>query len=287
VQAIADRAVQAYGRLDTWVHAASVLMVSPFDKTTPEEFRQVVQVNLVGQAYGAMAALPYLRQEGRGALIMVSSIEAHRAFPLQSAYSASKHGVRGLVKALRIELQKDGGDISLTEIIPAATNTPLFNKALTKLGVEPGVPPPVYKPETAADAIMYAAEHPVPEIVVGAAGFLLVQLERWASGQLDTLLKWFGFRFQRSTREKSDTAPHNLFRPISGYDRVEGDYSGPTFPSLYTWLVTHKSVRQIAVSSLVLGLTAWIGFRTLRGVDGMGMQSRQPRWRRRGRRLRT
>jgi hypothetical protein len=85
VQAVADRAVRAYGQLDTWVHMAGVLLVAGFDDTTPEEFARVLQVNLLGQVHGAKAALPHLRREG-GAFISMSSMGSQRGIPLQSAY---------------------------------------------------------------------------------------------------------------------------------------------------------------------------------------------------------
>jgi NAD(P)-dependent dehydrogenase (short-subunit alcohol dehydrogenase family) len=88
VKAVADRAVEEYGRLDTWVHLAAVGLFSTFDETTPEEFARVIDVNLMGQVYGAMAALPHLKREGRGALIHISSVEAKRSFPFHSAYGA-------------------------------------------------------------------------------------------------------------------------------------------------------------------------------------------------------
>ncbi len=133
VKAVADGAVAAYGRLDTWVHCAAVIVIGEFEKTTPEEFKRVVEVDLVGQAYGAMAALPYLKREGRGALIHISSIEAKRAFPLHSAYTAAKHGVHGMLESLRVELAHEGTPISITEIMPATINTPLFTKAKNKM----------------------------------------------------------------------------------------------------------------------------------------------------------
>jgi NAD(P)-dependent dehydrogenase (short-subunit alcohol dehydrogenase family) len=95
VKAIADRALTEYGRLDTWVHAAATGIIAPFEKITPEEFQQLIDINLMGQVYGAMAALPHLKREGRGALIHISSMEGRRALPLQSPYSAAKHGVEG------------------------------------------------------------------------------------------------------------------------------------------------------------------------------------------------
>ena len=66
VKAVADRAVEEYGRLDSWVHLAAVGLFATFEQTTPEEFARVIDVNLMGQVYGAMAALPHLKREGVG-----------------------------------------------------------------------------------------------------------------------------------------------------------------------------------------------------------------------------
>src|SRR5215211_5301452 len=92
---VADTTAERYGRLDTWVHLAAISIFAPFEKTTPAEFRRAIEIDLVGQAYGAMAALPHLKREGRGALVHVTSVVARRAVPLQSAYCAAKHGVDG------------------------------------------------------------------------------------------------------------------------------------------------------------------------------------------------
>src|SRR3712207_289675 len=97
VKAVADRTVEQYGRLDTWVHLAAVGLFATFEQTTPEEFERVIDVNLMGQVYGAMAGLPHLKREGRGALLHISSVEAKRSFPFHSAYGASKHGIDGFL----------------------------------------------------------------------------------------------------------------------------------------------------------------------------------------------
>jgi NAD(P)-dependent dehydrogenase (short-subunit alcohol dehydrogenase family) len=129
VKAVADRAVEEYGRLDTWVHLAAVLLVASFENTTPEEFARLIDVNLMGQVYGAMAALPHIKREGGGALIHVSSMGAKRSIPLQSAYCASKHGIDGFLEALRVELKHEGWPISVTQMMPGTINTPFFDKA--------------------------------------------------------------------------------------------------------------------------------------------------------------
>jgi NAD(P)-dependent dehydrogenase (short-subunit alcohol dehydrogenase family) len=97
VKNIVDRTVEHYGRLDTWVHAAGTAIIAPFEQVTPEEFKRVIEVNLMGSVYGAMVAMPHLRQTGRGAFIAISSVEARRSMPLQTAYSASKHGMEGFL----------------------------------------------------------------------------------------------------------------------------------------------------------------------------------------------
>jgi NAD(P)-dependent dehydrogenase (short-subunit alcohol dehydrogenase family) len=169
VKAVADRAVEEYGRLDTWVHLAAVGLFATFEQTTPEEFARVIDVNLMGQVYGAMAALPHLKREGRGALIHISSVEAKRSFPFHSAYGASKHGIDGFLEALRVELKHEGWPISVTQVMPGTINTPFFDQGRTKLGVKPVGIPPIYEPETVANIILYAAEHPARDLVSGGA----------------------------------------------------------------------------------------------------------------------
>ena len=79
----------------------------------------------------------------------------------QSAYAASKHGMKSFLEALHLELQHEDVPISVTEVMPSSINTPFFNKARTKLGVKPQGMPPIYQPSIVTDAILYAAEHPI------------------------------------------------------------------------------------------------------------------------------
>jgi NAD(P)-dependent dehydrogenase (short-subunit alcohol dehydrogenase family) len=145
---------------------AGVLLVAGFDDTSPEEFARVLQVNLLGQVHGAKAALPHLRRDG-GAFISMSSTGSQRGIPLQTAYCSSKHGIDGLLEVLRVELQRDGVPVSVTQIMPGTINTPLFDNARTKTGFKPIAPPPAYPARVVADAIVHAAQYPVRDLVVG------------------------------------------------------------------------------------------------------------------------
>jgi NAD(P)-dependent dehydrogenase (short-subunit alcohol dehydrogenase family) len=258
VQDAAAAAALAYGRIDTWVHLAAVSIYAPFEQITPEEFEQVIRVNLVGAAYGAMVALPYLRQAGGGALIEVSSVEAMVALPFQAAYAASKHGMHGMLKAMRLELAHANAPISITEIMPASINTPFYDKARTKLGVKPVGVPPLYEPEVVADAILYAAENPVREVVVGGAGKALILSERLSPELTDWILSQIAFAGQLTDEPKSAAAPDNLERHLPGFDRSRGTFEQIAFDrSAYTWLKTHPEIRT------ALGLAAAAGLAVL------------------------
>ncbi len=257
VKAVADRAVEQYGRLDTWVHLAAVLLVASFEDTDPEEFERVVDVNLMGQVYGAMVALPHLKREGRGALIHISSMGAKRSIPLQSAYCASKHGIDGFLEALRVELRHEGLPVSVTQVMPATINTPLFDKARTKLGVRPVAPPPIYQPTIVADAILHAAENPARDLVVGGAAKAVILSQVVSPRLLDAALERFGFEVHYTREPKSEDAPDNLFEPLEGQNKIEGSFSDRAHPrSLYNWLELRPVAKRVAVLGAALGAFA-------------------------------
>ncbi|MBW4617776.1 MAG: SDR family oxidoreductase [Cyanosarcina radialis HA8281-LM2] len=256
VKDIARQTVATYGRLDTWVHAAAISVFATFERTTPEEFKRVVDVTFMGQVYGAMAALPYLRQEGRGALIHVSSMEGRRALPLQSAYASAKHGIEGFLESLRVELQHEKIPISVTSIKPAVINTPFYNKGLTKLGVKPTGIPPYYQPSLVADAIVHAAEHPTRDFIVGDIGRLLDVLQRLSPGLLDVFLSSVGLPLQKTDEPKSEDAPNNLYHPVPDYDRTLGDFSHLTIPSITDSIARHPLLKWGTAAGAVLGATA-------------------------------
>src|SRR5205823_2795005 len=129
------------------------------------------------------------------------------------------------VEALRVELRHEGAPVSVTQILPASVNTPLFNKARNKLDRKPTGAPPLYQPGVVADAILYAATHPVRELVVGGAGKQIIQTQRLAPGLLDAALARFGFRLQQTDEPELPDDPNNLYGPLPEYDRVEGDFS--------------------------------------------------------------
>ena len=255
---VAQRAMTEYGALDSWVHAAAVLLVAPFEQTTPEEFQRVIDVNLMGQVHGAMAALPYLKQRG-GALIHISSMGAKRGVPLQTAYCSSKHGLDGFVETLRTEVRRADLPISITSVMPATINTPLFDQARTKIGVKPVAPPPIYQPDVVVEAVLYAAQHPVRDLVVGGSAKVLIVGEKIAPRLIDSLMVRFGFEAHDTGEPKPADAPDNLFAPLDAYDTARNGFDRSAWPrSLYTSLQRQPLVSRIPLAAEALAVAGFV-----------------------------
>jgi NAD(P)-dependent dehydrogenase (short-subunit alcohol dehydrogenase family) len=220
VVAVAEAAVAEHGRMDTWAHVAGIGAYGRFEDMEPDELRRVMEVDLLGPMWGARAALPHLRRSG-GAYVVVSSELAKRSFPLASAYSAAKHGVNGFVEALRLEVERDGDGVTVTQIMPEAVATPFFDHARTRLGVRPAGPPPVTTPETVADKIQHAAEHGGRDVPVGAGARAQLALQRVSPRVMDAFSRATAFRLQRSEEPKA-AGDDALAEAPSGDARTEG-----------------------------------------------------------------
>lgn len=251
MERLAERAVAAYGRIDTWVHSAGVGLWAEFKDTTPEEWERVIDVNLNGVAHAARAALPHLRETG-GALIVISSSEGPVALPFQAAYGASKAGVHALLRSLRVELRREGAGVRVTEIMPSGINTPIFSQARTKLGVKPKPPGLMYEPNVVVDAILFAAEHPARRLAVGSPARVVQWGQALSAPLMDRAILALGTRTQRTDEAKPPDAPTNLFEPIDAEQRTRGDFGEISRSwSGYTWLQLHPRVKGLLGAALI------------------------------------
>src|SRR3954447_10634076 len=217
VQALAAAAVQRFGRIDTWVNDAAISAYGTVEQMEVDEIQRIVQVNLMGQVHGMKAALAQMREQGgKGTIINVASALAERAVPLQAAYCATKHGIKGFTEALRVELEHEHSGITITLVLPSSINTPLFAHARSKLGVKPMPIPPIYEPRVVAEALVFACVHPRREIVVGGAGKALVLGERLSASLLDRYMLFRGQMFNKQKTTQPDDGQDNLFQPSRG-----------------------------------------------------------------------
>jgi NAD(P)-dependent dehydrogenase (short-subunit alcohol dehydrogenase family) len=255
VYALADRAEQHYGRIDTWVNNAAVAVWGRVEDTTDAEFDRVTRVNFLGQVYGVHAALPALRRAGGGVIIGVSSAEALRAVPMHAAYTASKWALRGFYDSLRMELAESKDAIAVTTILPAGIATPFFEHARSKVGAMPSPPPPTYAPEVVAEAIVRASIKPTREVPVGGAtvGFLLGQ--RLSPAVTDTVMSLTSFARGVQTADRVDNGTDNLDAPLAGPGRSRGSFPDPVLESsAFTRFIGHRRRPGEVVGTVVHGL---------------------------------
>lgn len=129
VDALARTAVEAFGGIDTWVNCAAVSLYGRVADLEVAEIDRVLDVILRGEIYGMKAALGVMQPADTGTIINVASALGVRSVPLQSAYCAAKHGVRGFAQALRMELEHDRVPVAVCTLLPSSINTPLFTHA--------------------------------------------------------------------------------------------------------------------------------------------------------------
>jgi short-subunit dehydrogenase len=212
LQQAAQTAIGRYGGFDTWVNGAAVSIYGKILEVALEDQRRLFDTNYWGVVHGSRIAAGHLRNRG-GALINIGSVLADRAIPIQGVYSAAKHAVKGFTEALRMELEADRLPISVTLIKPSAIDTPYMRHAKNYLDVQPKNPPPVYAPELVADAILYAAEHPVRDIVIGGGGRLISALGMLFPRLTDYGMRWTMPYFQRTKAPARPREENNLYRP--------------------------------------------------------------------------
>jgi short-subunit dehydrogenase len=253
VERLAREAVNRFGRIDTWLNNAAASAYATVEQMTVEEIERQIQVILVSQLYGMKAALPHLKRQGQGTIINNASGLAKRSVPLQAAYCAAKHGIKGFTESLRLELEHEKSGVSVTLLMPSSVNTPFFGHARSKLGVKPMPIPPAYEPKVVAEAILFAAEHPRREIVVGGAGKMLDAMERISPLLLDRLMLARGTMFEMQKTDRPDDGRDNLFAPISETGSTTGEFGQSSkSTSLYTRHLEQHPNRKRAL----LGLAA-------------------------------
>src|SRR3954468_13820959 len=168
VEAAADRVEREVGPIDVWVNNAFAGIFSRFMDVTPEEYERVTQVTYLGQVNGTRAALKRMLPRNKGKIVLVGSALAYRGIPLQSAYCGAKHAIQGFVDSLRCELLHEGTKVRVCMVQMPALNTPQFRWVKSRLPNKAQPVPPIFQPEVAADAIVFAATHKRRELYVGA-----------------------------------------------------------------------------------------------------------------------
>jgi len=260
VDAAAAKVEAGFGPIDVWVNVAFSSVFAPFVEVEPEEFRRVTEVTYLGYVYGTRAALSRMLPRDRGTIVQVGSALAYRGIPLQSAYCGAKHAIQGFHESLRCELLHTRSGVHATMVQLPAVNTPQFTWLRSRLRRHAQPVPPIYQPEVAAAAVVYAADHPRRrEYWVGGSTVATLLANAIAPGLLDRYLAWTGYRSQQTGQPHDPRASGNLWRPADDVDGQDfgahGEFDASANPrSWQLWASQHHGVLAGGVGALVLGM---------------------------------
>jgi len=213
VDAAAERIESELGPIDVWINNAMATILAPLSEIGPEEFRRSTEVTYLGSVWGTMVALRRMRPRDRGTIVQVGSALAYRGIPLQAPYCGAKHALQGFLESLRAELLHEGANIHVTMVQLPALNTPQFTWARTRMPREPQPVPPIFQPEVAAKAIVWAARNPRRELMVGWPTVKAILGNAVAPGLADRYLARSGYDAQQTDRSVSPDRRDNLFEP--------------------------------------------------------------------------
>jgi len=256
VDQAAEDVEQSLGPIDVWVNDAMVSVFAPISRTTPEEFRRVTEVTYLGFVHGTLAALRRMRSRNRGVIVQVGSALAYRAIPLQAAYCAAKHAVQGFTESLRTELIHEGSRVHVTTVHLPAVNTPQFEWSRAKLPRQPQPVPPIFQPEVAADAIVFASQHRRREIWLGWPVVKAIVGGQLVPAYADKYLAEHAYDSQQTDEPVQSDRRDNLYGPLPGDYGAHGTFDSRSRPfSIQFWLNKHRNALLLG-TGLVLGAAA-------------------------------
>ena len=253
VEAAAGEVEERFGPIDVWVNNAMVSVFSPVKEMTAEEFRRVTEVTYLGTVYGTLAALKRMLPRNRGSIVQVGSALAYRGIPLQSAYCGSKHAIQGFTESLRSELIHDRSDVQLTMVQMPALNTPQFGWVRSRLPRKPQPVPPIFQPEVAAEAIVWAAQHRRNELWVGWPAVKAIVGNKLIPRELDYYLARTGYDSQQTDEPVDQDRKDNLWEPLPGDHGAHGSFDSRAHRRSYQWWAnTHRGVVALAGTALAM-----------------------------------
>jgi short-subunit dehydrogenase len=256
VESAADMAERELGPIDIWINCAMATIFAPLHMISAEEYRRATEVTYLGFVYGTMAALKRMRPRNRGTIVQVGSALAYRSIPLQSPYCGAKHAILGFTASLRSELMHEGSGVHVTMVQMPALNTPQFDWARNKMPRRPQPVPPIFQPELAAEAIIFAAYARRREVYVGGPTAKAIIANKIVPGLLDRYLGAVGYRKQMAREMADPQQPDNLFAPVPGDRGAHGRFdSRATMRSAEFAAVRHRGLL-VAGGLAIAGIAA-------------------------------
>ncbi|MBV9252983.1 MAG: SDR family oxidoreductase [Actinobacteria bacterium] len=226
----AEEVERELGPIDVWVNNAMTSVFAPVHELSADEVRRVTEVTYLGAVNGTLAALARMRPRDAGTIVQVGSALAYRAIPLQAAYCGAKHAMKGFTESLRCELLHEHSGVRVSMVQMPALNTPQFDWVRSRLPRQPQPVPPIYQPEVAAQAVLYAAEHAPKELWVGGSTVATILGNRVIPRLLDRYLARTGFDSQQTDQPVAPDRQDNLCAPVAGDHGSHGRFDQRSHP---------------------------------------------------------
>lgn len=259
VEAAAQRVEDELGPIDVWVNNAMTTVFSRVADITPHEFRRVTEVTYLGSVHGTMAALRRMRARDRGTVVQVGSALAYRGIPLQAAYCGAKHALRGFYDSLRAELVADGSGVRVVEVHMPGLNTPQFRLSRSHMPRRAQPVAPIYQPEVAARAVVYASRHPQRRTLwVGAPTVGTILGGTLAPRLMDQFLGRTNLEAQQTDEPEPAARPDYLDGPVPGDHGAHGPFDDVAVGRSPALAVSMHRPRVLAgAAATALLATAW------------------------------
>ena len=155
--------IEEHGRIDAVINNAGIDYTKSIEELSYDEWRSVIEVNLTGPFIVTKAVYPYMKKQGSGHIINITSTACKRAWPNASAYHASKWGLTGLSHAIHSEARKD--KIKITALVAGGMQTPFLLDRFPDIDTNL-----LQNPENVAESIRYVLCQPgesvIPELMV-------------------------------------------------------------------------------------------------------------------------
>lgn len=221
VLALAERAIQEFGRIDVWINNVGTGAVGRFEEVPIHAHRRVIEANLLGHMYGSHAVLPHFRRQRRGVLINMISVGGWAATPYAASYVASKFGLRGFSESLRAEVADVPG-VAICEVYPTFVDTPGVRHGANYSGRRLRPAPPMLDPREVATAMVALSRRPRRSTLLGSVA--------WPARVAHTLAPDLSARVTRRIMDTAFKAAKpapitdgNLYAPSTGHG-IDGGY---------------------------------------------------------------
>jgi NAD(P)-dependent dehydrogenase (short-subunit alcohol dehydrogenase family) len=263
VERVATDVEDSLGPIDIWVNNAMATIFAPFAEITPDEYKRATETTYLGYVWGTMAALRRMLPRDRGVIVQVGSGLAYRAIPLQAPYCGAKHAIRGFTESVRCELLHNDSHVHLTIVQLPALNTPQFDWGRSRMPRKPQPVPPIYQPEVAAEAIVWAAQARRREVYVGGSTVITILGDKFAATLGDRYLARTGYESQQTDEPAEHERPDNLFDALPGDRGAHGRFGGRAHPrSVQFWATKHRRLLAlVALAALGAVVDRTIGSR--------------------------